>query len=124
MTAKQIKDQMLQLQADLNAARQKFIAALPEATAAQVSKIVKAIGSDTQTTSDVGFNKEFKITSEDSVKKVKAAATRRLNSLNTKNGKAKVSASLMSAKKITHFRIGKPSKKNKGSTLVSASWEV
>ena len=124
MTAKQIKDQMLQLQADLNAARQKFIAALPEATAAQVSKVVKAIGSDTQTTSDVGFNKEFKITSEDSVKKVKAAATRRLNSLNTKNGKAKVSASLMSAKKITHFRIGKPSKKNKGSTPVAASWEV
>lgn len=115
---------MLKLQADLNAARQRFVAALPEANQTQVKAVVAAIKSDKKTANDVGLNKEFKITSEASLKLVKAAAKARLTSLNTATKKASIVKSLQSAKRITNFHVGKPSKKNKGNTPVSASWEV
>ena len=121
---------MIELQLKLNATRQKFIASLPEATKAQVANVEKAIKSDTLKVSDNGLNKEFKITDKTSLKIIAAAKTARLNSLNTKTGKAKVLKSLQGAKRITFFEIGKPRKgKVKGKdglapTPVKASWVV
>ena len=130
MTAQDIRQEMIDLQLKLNATRQKFIASLPEATKAQVANVVKAIKSDKLTVSDTGLNTEFKITNKTSLKIIAAAKTARLNSLNTKTGKAKVLKSLQGAKKITSFHIGKPRKgKGKGKdglapTPIKATWEV
>ena len=64
MTAKEIRQEMIDLQLKLNATRQKFIASLPEGTKAQVANAVKAIKSDKLTVGDTGLNTGFKITNK------------------------------------------------------------
>lgn len=75
---------------EANELRIKAIGQLPEGKVAQVTTVTKAIGSDKPRKTKLNVKSGFKITSDANKKKVKAAKTRRENSLNTPKGKSRI----------------------------------
>ena len=99
-------------------AKRKAIASLKEATPAQLKTVTAAIGTDKPKKTNKNVSGGFKVTSKANLKTVKAAKTRRENSLNTDKGKSRVVEMVKASPRIKSLVLTeKKNGKNKGDWL-------
>ena len=103
--------------AKANDVLKRAIATLPEANAKQVTSVTPKANAAGDKVKPSKLNKQdgFKITDENSKKKVKAGKIRRENSLNTASGKKRVVGCVQNSKRIKTLVVtGVTKGKNKG----------
>ena len=103
-------------------ADEAFIAALPESTEGQLRKLVKALKSDDITAVSVGYNIEFKVTTDKGLLRVENAKKARVKALNQPTKKAEVIATVNGDMKILSWALQhKPVKDSEGNKKTVAN---
>jgi len=120
---KQAKQSKLDAAKASRLANEAFIASLPQATEAQLRKLVSALKSDSVTASSVGFNVTFKVTTKNGLKRIANAKTARVNAINKAPKKTEIKNAVNSdSAKFESFKVQHaPKKDSKGEKRTMAN---